>query len=116
VSVKVKWYGAKAKAAARRGAVNGLREWADDVLTASQAEVPISPYSGGGFLKSTGNAEVDEGALRAAVSYDMGGNRAVFVHERTELQHTTGKAKFLEDAIRSMSGQVVDIIRRFAKR
>ena len=68
--MSVKWYGDKAKAAARRGAVKGLTDWADEVYDASQEQVPVAVgRPDAGYLKATGQVDVDEGAL-SAVSYD----------------------------------------------
>ena len=106
--MSIKWHGAKAKAAARRGAVNGLQAWADLVLDRSRAVVPVAPVRGG-LLRDSGKAEVDDGALRAAVSYDGpdvggdgrrgGGNLAVLVHENMQVTHAHGSAKYLENPL-----------------
>jgi hypothetical protein len=101
--VSVKWYGDKAKAAARRGAVKGLTEWADEVYEGSQEQVPVAVgRPDAGYLKATGKVDVDEGALRAAVSYDRSPrveHLAIWVHERMDQAHPHGKAKFLEDPL-----------------
>lgn len=41
---------------------------------------------------------------------------AEVVHEDLQARHTSGKAKFLEDAIKSMADKVISTIKRFAKR
>lgn len=40
---------------------------------------------------------------------------AVYVHERTELHHEVGQAKFLETALKKSARRVLSIIRRAAK-
>lgn len=40
---------------------------------------------------------------------------AVFVHERTELHHPVGQAKFLETALKQNAKRVLEIIRKTAK-
>jgi hypothetical protein len=106
VTTTFKWHGPKAKAAARRGAVRGLKLTADHVLEGAGRLVPVAPI-GGGFLRDSGKASVDESALRAAVSYDsppgksdgrnMGaGSLAIWVHEDMTARHGVGQAKYLE--------------------
>jgi len=95
----IKWDDSAARAAVKSGGAAGLKKWADDVLAASQPEVPVSPNTGGGFLKRSGKAEVDAGAMRAAVSYAGPSDKPalpIWVHENMAVQHSTGKAKFLE--------------------
>jgi hypothetical protein len=93
----VRWNGEAAKAAAREGGIAGLHKWADDLLAASQPLVPVAA-KGGGFLRDSGRAQVDEFALRAAVSYDSppGTHLAIWVHEVMIYQHPVGQPKFLE--------------------
>lgn len=100
--MSIKWDDSKARAAAKSGGAAGLQKWADELLAASQPEVPVSPLAGGGFLRDSGKAEVDAGALQAAVSYDGPGDKPalpIWVHENMAVQHSTGKAKFLEDPL-----------------
>lgn len=114
---QVKWYGDKAKNAARDGAVAGLENATDELLKLSQKEVPISPYSRGGFLRDTGQSAVDSAELVGAVSYDGASDTpgmAVYVHERMNIRHQTGRSKFLEgplaehqDALLKMIGERV---------
>ncbi len=100
--MSVKWHGEKAKADAKRGAVRGLEQWAGDVLEKAQAIVPVSRFARGGYLRDTGKAEVDAGAVQAAVSFDSppGKHLAIYVHERMNVRHPDGKqAKFLEQPL-----------------
>jgi hypothetical protein len=108
MTMVLKWNGERAKAAARRGGLSGLKRWADDVFDASQEEVPVAPVRGG-FLRDSGQVSVDEGVGRAAVSYSGpparsdgrfgGADIAAIVHEDMGAQHSTGKAKYLEDPL-----------------
>ena len=107
----VKWYGEKAKLAVRRGAARGLREWAELVFKEADAIVPVAPVKGG-FLRDSGKVEVDEGALRAAISYDTppGMHLAIWVHEIMGRRHSSGKeAKFLEKPLNASKtkGQIL---------
>ena len=102
------WHGARAKVAARRGAVNGLQEWAQEVFDGSQKEVPVAPVKGG-YLRDSGKVDVDSIGLQAAVSYSgpptssdgrsAGTDVAVMVHEDLSASHSTGKAKYLESPL-----------------
>ena len=103
-----KWHAEKAEAAVRRGALDGLQQWADDVLADARPRVPVAPIRGG-FLRDSGEVSIDEGQMLAAVSYDSPpmksdgraagtGSVAVMVHENLSAQHAVGEAKFLETA------------------
>lgn len=99
MTMTVKWYGEKAKAKARTGAAGGLKKWADDLLSESQTLVPVSPNTGGGFLRDSGKAQIDVGAMQAAVSYDGPSDKPalpIWVHENLTMHHRTGRSKFLE--------------------
>lgn len=99
MSTRSSWYGDRAKRQAREAAADGLADAADFILRKSQPRVPVSPYAGGGFLKATGQTDVDRDGLVAAISYDGPADNPgmpVYVHERMDLKHETGSAKFLE--------------------
>ena len=105
---QTKWYPEKAEAAVRRGAHDGLKQWADDVLADSTERVPVAPGAWGGFLCDSGEVSLDEGQMLAAVSYDSpparGGapakpGMAIGVHEKLNVKHANGEAKFLETAL-----------------
>lgn len=95
----------KAKMHAAGGAA--LKEAADELLSVATPDVPVAPV-GGGFLRDSGKAEVDEAGLSAQVGYVTGparsdgraggGSLAVIVHEDTSAKHGTGRAKWLEMA------------------
>jgi hypothetical protein len=91
MSMRLSWNGPQAKAATKRGAARGLRLWAEHVLEEANRIVPIQEST---LLKS-GTVSVDEGALRAAVSYDT--PYAVRQHEELDYHHDAGRqAKYLE--------------------
>ncbi|MGI5162649.1 hypothetical protein [Microbispora sp. CA-102843] len=96
--------GAIAKAQ-RKGAVLGLKKAAEHLLEVSREQVPIEE----GTLERSGVASVDEGQLRAAVSYD--GPYAVRQHEELTWKHDEGrKAKYLEDPMNEERGTMLDIV------
>jgi len=80
-----------------QGFKTALKGWADDVLARSQALVPVNT----GRLKSTGQVmgpEMKDGSWEVHIGY---GDRktawyAQVVHERLDVRHPVGKAKFLE--------------------
>ena len=102
MSDTLKWYGREVTETMKAGAVEGLKLSSESLLRITTPEVPVSPWSRGGFLRDTGKAEADEGELMAAVSYSGSSDNPslpVYVHERTDVQHETGSAKFLESAL-----------------
>ncbi len=110
MSMTVKWYGAKAKAAERKGAARGLYLGAEHVLESSKRIVPIEEST----LSSSGVASMDEGALKAAVSFDT--VYAVIQHEALDYQHDAGRqAKYLEQPLNSERGAVEALIAREIK-
>jgi hypothetical protein len=116
--MKVTWHGAKASADARRGAEEGLRKAAEHLLAKSQELVPVSDRPGGGFLRDSGVVSVE--GLRAAVAYTAvsGGKHKHFaerVHERMDMQHPTGQAKFLEQPLNAEAEEIKRLIAREVK-
>jgi hypothetical protein len=107
----VKWYGAKASEGAKRGAARGLQLAAEHVLEEANRVVPIEEAT----LLRSGVVSVDEGSLRAAVSYDT--PYAVRQHEELSYQHDAGRtAKYLETPLSSERGAAESIIAREIKR
>jgi hypothetical protein len=83
-----------AKDGARRGAIAALIIGSDHVLEEADRIVPIEEA----VLQDSGDTEVDEAGLRAAIGY--GGEASAYAvkqHEDMTLQHDPGRqAKFLE--------------------
>jgi len=98
---------AKITAKMHAAAAAALKEAADELLKTASETVPVAPV-GGGFLRDSGKAEVDEIGLSAQVYYDTPtpdndnrasfGSLALMVHENTKVTHITGRAKWLEQA------------------
>lgn len=79
----------------RKGAADGLGEWAEYVLQEADQLVPIEE----GTLSRSGATEVDRDNLKAAVGYGKGGAAAYArrQHEEMDWHHDQGRqAKFLE--------------------
>jgi hypothetical protein len=104
MTVTVKWHGAKAKAAVHSGAASGLRDAADDWFDATQRAVPVET----GALKRSGNLNVDEATLHADITYGGGLSRdyAGIIHEKLEIHHDNGSAKYLENPTRAAAPRV----------
>ena len=88
------------KAKMHEAAAAALKEAADELLSVASESVPVAPV-GGGFLRDSGNAEVDAAGLSAQVSYGGPSDKPslpVWVHEDTTAKHGTGHAKWLEMA------------------
>lgn len=93
------------KADVKKNAARGLTLAAEHLLQVSNTHVPIEE----GTLERSGVASVDEGALKAAVSYD--GPYAVTQHESMNFHHDAGRtAKYLENAGNSEAKTIGKII------
>lgn len=105
---RVTWRGAQALAAMRAGAAAGLQAAGKMVFDASQERVPQDTSE----LKESGKLEVDEAQLRAEISYGEGlpDPRAVISHEKLEIQHDDGTAKYLENPMTEMAGEVGEVV------
>jgi hypothetical protein len=113
MTMGMKWYGDKAKAAVRKGAARGLELGAEHVLEEANRIVPIEE----GTLLRSGVADVDEGALQASVSFDT--PYAVKQHEDLTMQHDAGRqAKYLEQPLNEAKadGTVEELIAREVRR
>jgi len=94
-------YTAAVKAKMGAAIAGSLAEAANELLRVATPDVPVSPNTGGGFLRDSGKAEVDASGLRAQVSYVGPPDKQrlpVWVHEDTTAKHSTGHAKWLEMA------------------
>ncbi|GAA3441061.1 hypothetical protein [Planomonospora venezuelensis] len=95
----------KIKAKQRAAAVLGLRKAAEHLLKASRDLVPIEEAT----LERSGVASVDEGALRAAVSYDT--PYAVRQHEELTWRHDPGRqAKYLEQPMTDEASTMGELV------
>ena len=114
MTTTTKWYGDKAKSAVREGASEGLEDGAELLFAASQRAVPEDS----GALKRSGKIIRGGDGLKSKISYGEGlpDNRAVIVHEKLEIRHPNGSAKYLEnpttEAAPRVQKAVADGIRR----
>ncbi len=112
--VRVEWHGEKAKAAVHTGAASGLHDAANDLFDATQRAVPVLT----GALKASGNLDVDPSTLHADITYGDGLPRdyAGIIHEKLEIHHAHGSAKFVENpttaAARKFDATIAASIRR----
>ncbi|HEY9353814.1 MAG TPA: hypothetical protein VIP28_11210 [Nocardioides sp.] len=102
----MKWHGAKAEAAVRAGGADGIETGAKLVFAESQRAVPEDTAG----LKRSGKVEAD--GLHAEVTYGEGlpDARAVFTHEKLEIHHDDGVAKYLENPTTAAAARVRSII------
>lgn len=93
--------------------VKALFEEAMGIFTESQEQVPVDT----GRLQDSGVVGRLQNQLGVVVAY--GTNYALPVHERTEVPHLTGKAKYLEDpfneAQKGMQRRLISRTRRLAR-
>jgi len=105
MTMTVKWYGEKASGAEKKGAARGLMLGAEHLLEEANRIVPIEE----GTLLRSGVASVDEGTLRAAVSFDT--PYSVVQHEDLTMRHDAGRsAKYLELPLSSERGTIQNLI------
>ncbi len=110
----VKWHGARAKAVVHAGAADGLHDAANDLFDETQRAVPVLT----GALKASGNLDVDSSTLHAEITYGEGLPRdyAGIIHEKLEIHHDQGSAKYLENptvaAARRFDATIAASIRR----
>lgn len=89
----------------RAGAAAGLRAAAEHILQVASTHVPNEE----GTLERSGRATVDDGAGRAAVSYDT--VYAVPQHERLDYRHSGGRsAKYLERALTGEAHTAAELV------
>lgn len=87
-----------------------LYQEAEAIMAESKKQVPVDT----GRLRSTGYVAAPVFVRRSPrVEMGYGTDYAVYVHERTELHHTVGKAKYLEDPLKAATR---GFVRRLAAR
>lgn len=83
----------KAGGAGKKAAGRALYAGANRIFRQSQSEVPVQ-Y---GILRGSGRVTM-EGETSVSISYGgAASDYAIYVHERMDVHHPHGKAKFLED-------------------
>lgn len=94
VSIDLELHFDKVSPAAEAAVVRALGGWAELVMSESNAEAPKDT----GYMLSTSYIDQPE-VISGQISMGMGyrADYAIYPHERLELHHPVGKAKFLED-------------------
>jgi hypothetical protein len=102
----MKWGGFRVKAAIRAGGSEGIEAGAKLVFEESQRSVPTDTDR----LKESGKITTD--GLQAEITYGEGlpDPRAIVVHEKLDLHHDDGTAKYLENPTTAAAVQVRSII------
>ena len=80
-------------------AAHALNVVAEETMTDSKERTPVET----GTLKRSGTVHQHATPMRLSAGLSYGTEYAVYVHERTELRHPVGEAKFLENAIKFTS-------------
>lgn len=76
-------------------AAQTLNAVAEETMTVSKDRTPVKT----GRLKRSGNVSKHATAEDLSAELSYGTEYAVHVHERLDLRHTVGQAKFLESAV-----------------
>lgn len=104
-NARMTWNGDEAKRVMGEAAARGLKKAGEHILTESRKIVPIEE----GTLERSGEVSVDEGKLKAAVSYST--PYAVKQHEDLSLRHDAGRrGKYLESIITTEGDAALGII------
>ena len=80
-------------------AAQALNVVAEECMTDAKERTPVDT----GTLKRSGKVHQHATPRRLAAGLSFATEYAVYVHERTELRHATGEAKFLENDIKFTS-------------
>lgn len=83
-----------------RAAAQALNAVAETTMTDAKERTPVR-Y---GILRASGKVSRMATAGKLEADLTFGTEYAIFVHERTELRHKTGEAKFLERALLKTAG------------
>lgn len=92
----------------RAGEQRGLAQAAEnDVLAEAKRNVPVDS----GRLRDSGQVKpTPDGGVAVTFGEGLPDDRAVVVHEKTELHHGSGEAKYLERAMAARRAQVAETI------
>ena len=104
----MRWDGAAAKSKVHRGAADGVAEAIRMLFDATQQAVPEAT----GALRQSGKIVTEKDGLRAEIHYGEGlpDNRAIAVHERMDLHHGRGTAKYVENPMNAAAPKAAPII------
>ena len=100
------WNGARARHVVHDAGADGIEAGAKFVFGESQRAVPTDTRG----LKESGKVKAD--GLHAEITYGEGlpDPRAIVVHEKLDLHHDDGTAKYLENPTTAAEAQVRSII------
>jgi len=97
-------------------AENGLEEVAEQLKEKSVAKTPVDT----GELRSRAFVSpvvAEENTMVVTVGYaSESPEYAIYVHERTDVRHRVGQAKFLESSLHEIYGQFIQMIGRCLER
>jgi hypothetical protein len=98
------WYADKASRQVDTAAPEGLELAAEKLLAESRQRVPVAT----GELKDSGKVVMQDGA--ASVVYDA--PHALSVHERLDVRHPDGQAKYLEEPMNQFGDKLLQTLAR----
>lgn len=104
--VRVHWYGDRVIEVEREAALRGLELCADLFVGRVKAATPVDT----GRLVASVHAEVHAGDLRLEVHAGQGLDYAAIVHEKIEIHHPDGQAKYVEQPMREAGRAAGNII------
>jgi hypothetical protein len=85
-------------------AAKGLYEEGLEVMAEAQRRTPVDT----GRLRASGRTSLPKRSSNPEVVLSFGTDYGIYVHERTELRHVTGEAKFLENAVKAAAPGFLD--------
>lgn len=99
----------KIRRAPREIAPEALAEAMEHIRVVAVGRTPVET----GHLAGSAEVKVDAERMEASLSYP--GPYARYQHERLDLRHETGQAKYLESALSDGVGQALKVIERRLK-
>ncbi|MEU1883429.1 HK97 gp10 family phage protein [Streptosporangium sp. NPDC020072] len=109
VDLDIKVNPAELNARQRAAVLAGLRHAAEEIRTYAQQLTPKDK----GVLRASAEVVIDRDEAVAAISYNT--EYAVYQHERLDLHHPVGEAKFLEKAMLAKAEDAQAILAKYLR-
>jgi hypothetical protein len=98
------------------GAYAGLEAVGKAILQLANTLVPVSANGShgnpAGFLRDSGHVEIEGSGIDSEVKIVYDADYAAPVHERLDVHHPVGQAKFLEEAYLQLLPEIAEIFNR----
>lgn len=82
----------------------GLYEEGLEIMAEAQRRTPVDT----GRLRASGRVSLPVRSSNPSITLSFGTDYGIYVHERTELRHPVGEAKFLENAVKAATPGYLD--------